>query len=80
MSIYTHHFGKDKKEKNDCKVSLLREAFKGTKTTFSFLFYLSGSEHMIREFNEQWEKDYLRKTAETLEDQGQVVRRKSEAE
>jgi hypothetical protein len=30
---------------------------------------------MIREFNEQWEKDYLRKTEETLEDQ--VVRRKS---
>jgi hypothetical protein len=24
---------------------------------------------MIREFNEQWEKDYVRKTAETLEDQ-----------
>ena len=32
---------------------------------------------MIREFNEQWEKDYLRKTAETLEDQ--PVRRKSAA-
>jgi hypothetical protein len=29
---------------------------------------------MIREFNEQWEKDYVRKTAETLEDQ--TVRRK----
>ena len=33
---------------------------------------------MIREFNEQWEKDYVRKTAETLE--AQVTRRKSEAE
>ncbi len=33
---------------------------------------------MIREFNEQWEKDYARKTAETLE--AQVVRRKSVAE
>ncbi len=30
---------------------------------------MSGSEHMIREFNEQWEKDYVRKTAETLEPQ-----------
>jgi cell division protein FtsL len=29
---------------------------------------------MIREFNEQWEKDYVRKTAETL--QAQTVRRK----
>ena len=33
---------------------------------------------MIREFNEQWEKDYVRKTAETL--QAQAVRRKSAAE
>ncbi len=34
----------------------------------------SGSEHMIREFNEQWEKDYVRKTTETLE--AQAARRK----
>ena len=33
---------------------------------------------MIREFNEQWEKDYVRKTAETLE--AQAARRKSAAE
>jgi hypothetical protein len=33
---------------------------------------------MIREFNEQCEKDYVRKTAETLEDQ--TVRSKREAE
>ena len=33
---------------------------------------------MIREFNEQWEKDYVRKTAETLE--AQTVRRKRAAE
>jgi hypothetical protein len=33
---------------------------------------------MIREFNEQWEKDYLRKQTETLE--AQTVRRKSAAE
>ncbi len=33
---------------------------------------------MIREFNEQWEKDYVRKTAETLE--AQAVRRQSAAE
>ena len=39
---------------------------------------MSGSEHMIRDFNEQWEKDYVRKTAETLETQ--AVRRKSAAE
>jgi hypothetical protein len=32
---------------------------------------------MIREFNEQWEKDYVRTTAETLE--AQSVRRKSVA-
>ena len=30
---------------------------------------------MIREFNDQWEEDYVRKTAETLQDQ--TVRRKS---
>ena len=30
---------------------------------------------MIREFNEEWETDYVRKTTETLQDQ--VVRRKS---
>jgi hypothetical protein len=30
------------------------------------LAHLSGSEHMIREFNQQWEVDYVRKTAETL--------------
>jgi hypothetical protein len=33
---------------------------------------------MIREFNEKWDKDYLRKTAETLE--VQVTRRKSVTE
>ena len=33
---------------------------------------------MIREFNKQWEKDYVRKTAETLE--AQSVRRRSAAE
>jgi hypothetical protein len=33
---------------------------------------------MIREFNEQWEKDYVRKTTETLEDQ--TVRRKRVSE
>jgi hypothetical protein len=33
---------------------------------------------MIREFNEQWEKDCVRKTVKTLEDQ--TVRRKSVAE
>ena len=33
---------------------------------------------MIREFNEQWEKDYVRKTAETL--QAHTVRRKSAAD
>ena len=41
--------------------------------TWEPLGHLSGSEHMIREFNEQWEKDYVRKTVETLEDQ--TVRR-----
>ena len=46
--------------------------------TWDPLGHLSGSEHMIREFNEEWEKDYLRKTAETLE--AQAVRRKSAAE
>ncbi len=46
--------------------------------TWVSLDHLSGSEHMIREFNEQWEKDYVRKTAETL--QAQTVRRKSAAE
>ena len=33
---------------------------------------------MIREFNEQWEKDYVRNTAETL--QAQAARRKSAAD
>jgi hypothetical protein len=33
---------------------------------------------MIREFKEQWEKDYVRKTTETLE--AQVARRRSAAE
>ena len=46
--------------------------------TWEPLDHLSGSEHMIREFNEQWEKDYVRKTAETL--QVQADRRKSAAE
>jgi len=45
--------------------------------TWEPLHHLSGSEHMIREFNQQWEKDYVRKTAETLE--AQTVRRKSAA-
>ena len=35
--------------------------------TWEPLHHLSGSEHMIREFDEQWEKDYVRKTEETLE-------------
>ena len=34
--------------------------------TWEPLHHLSGSEHMIREFNQEWEKDYVRKTAETL--------------
>ncbi len=46
--------------------------------TWEPLGHLSGSEHMIREFNEQWEKDYVRKTAETLETQ--TVRRKRTTE
>ena len=46
--------------------------------TWEPLGHLSGSEHMIREFNEQWEKDYVRKTAETLE--AQAARRQSAAE
>ena len=46
--------------------------------TWEPLGHLSGSEHMIREFNDQWEKDYVRKTAETLE--AQATRRKSAAE
>ena len=41
--------------------------------TWEPLHHLSGSEHMIREFNEQWETDYVRKTAETL--QVQTARR-----
>jgi hypothetical protein len=45
---------------------------------WELLDHLSGSEHIIREFNEQWEKDYVRKTAETLE--AQTARRKSAAE
>ena len=43
--------------------------------TWVSLDHLSGSEHMIREFNEQWEKDYVRKRAETL--QAQAARRKT---
>ena len=39
---------------------------------------MSGSEHIIREFNEQWEKDYVRKTTETL--QAQTDRKKSSTE
>jgi hypothetical protein len=46
--------------------------------TWEPLHHLSGSEHMIREFNQQWEKDYVRKTAETLE--AQDARRKIAAE
>jgi hypothetical protein len=46
--------------------------------TWEPLHHLSGSEHMIREFNQQWEKDYVRKTAETLE--AQAARRKIAAE
>ncbi len=37
--------------------------------TWEPLDHLSGSEHMIREFNDRWEKDYVRKTTETLKDQ-----------
>jgi hypothetical protein len=33
---------------------------------------------MIRKFNDQWEKDYVRKTTETLE--SQTVRKKSASE
>ncbi len=46
--------------------------------TWDPLGHLSGSEHMIREFNERWEKDYVRKMVETLE--AQTVRRKRAAE
>ena len=46
--------------------------------TWEPLHHLSGSEHMIREFNQQWEKDYVRKTAETLE--AHAARRKIAAE
>ena len=37
--------------------------------TWDPLAHLSGSEHMIREFNQKWEQDYVRKTAETLQAQ-----------
>ena len=46
--------------------------------TWEPLDHLSGSEHMIREFNQQWDKDYVWKTAETL--QAQADRRKSPTE
>ncbi len=46
--------------------------------TWEPLHHLSGSEHMIREFNQQWEKDYVRKTSETLE--AEAARIKSAAE
>ncbi len=46
--------------------------------TWESLGHLSGSEHIILEFNEQWEKDYVRKTTETLE--AKTVRRKSVVE
>ncbi len=46
--------------------------------TWEPLDHLSGPEHKIREFNEQWEKDYVRKTTETL--QAQTDRRKSVSE
>jgi hypothetical protein len=42
--------------------------------TWEPLGHLLGSEHMIREFSQQWEKDYVRKTVETLV--SQTVRRK----
>ncbi len=35
--------------------------------TWDPLVHLSGSEHMIREFNQKWEEDYVRKTVETLQ-------------
>jgi len=46
--------------------------------TWEPLDHLSGSEHMIREFKQQWDKDYLCKTTETL--QVQTDRRKSATE
>jgi hypothetical protein len=40
--------------------------------TWEPLGHLSGSEHMIREFNDQWEKDYVRSTEKV-----QVMKRKT---
>jgi hypothetical protein len=34
--------------------------------TWDPLAHLSGSEHMIRELNQEWDKDYVRKTVETF--------------
>jgi len=34
---------------------------------FKPLAHLTGSGHMMREFNKKWEQDYVRKTAETLQ-------------
>ena len=46
--------------------------------TWEPLARLTGSEHMIQEFNKKWEQDYLIKTAETL--QVVTVRRNSTLE
>ena len=35
--------------------------------TWEPLAHLTGSEHIIREFNKEWEQDYLIKPAETLQ-------------
>jgi len=35
--------------------------------TWEPLAHLTGSEHVIREFNQKWEQDYVRKTEETLQ-------------
>ena len=40
--------------------------------TWEPLHHLSGSEHMIREFNQQWEKDYVELTTGTLLDSVQL--------
>ena len=35
--------------------------------TWEPLAHLTGSEHIIREFNQKWEQDYVRKMTETLQ-------------
>ena len=73
---------KDKRrtENNNLEFLIGWHGFPGPKDdTWEPLAHLSGSEqHMIREFNQQWEQDYVKKTAETL--QAQADRRKSVAE